>query len=101
MVTTSILCDLGENKDPEHGLISGGTLQEHWQIHPDDPLSANVTFSLEQTGGRQDAMWKTSITTRMYSDETSFHFEAELVSWLNETLFFEKSIQDTVPRDLV
>ena len=101
MVTTSILCDLGENKDPEHGLISGGTLQEHWQIHPDDPLSANVTFSLEQTGGRQDAMWKTSITTRMYSDETSFHFEAELVSWLNETPFFEKSIQDTVPRDLV
>ena len=101
IVTTSILCDAGENKDLDHALISGETLKEDWRIHPDDPLSANVTFSLEQTGGRQNAMWKTSITSKLHSDASNFYFEAKLVSWLNDKPFFEKSIKDSVPRDLV
>lgn len=101
IVTTSIVCDSGENKDPYHGLISGEKSQEHWHIHPDDPLSANVTASLEQTGGRKQAMWKTCVTTKMRCDESNFYFEAELATWLNDKPFFEKSIKDTVSRNLV
>lgn len=100
-VTTSIFCDFGENEDHNHGLIAGEKMEEHWSIHPDDPLSARVSTRWEQTGGRQRSMWKTEVASNMHSDETTFYYEAELKAWLNEELYFSKSFKDHVPRDLV
>jgi hypothetical protein len=57
VVTTSIFNDAGENRDLQHGLISGSTTREHWSIHPDDPLSATAHIRWEQSGGRND--WRT------------------------------------------
>ncbi len=101
IVTTSIHCDFGENEDSVHGLISGESMHEQWNIHPDDPLSANVSTRWQQTGGRAGSMWKTEVTSSMHSDETTFYFEAELKTWLNNDEYFNKSFKDQVPRDLV
>jgi len=101
VVTMSVTSDFGENEDTDHGLISGEKMQEHWSIHPDDPLSARVQTHWQQTGGRENAMWKTEVTSSMYSDETTFYFEAELTATLNDTQYFHKSYKDEVQRDLV
>ena len=76
-------------------------MQEHWSIHPNDPLSARVDTSWEQTGGRENTMWKTEVKSSMHSDETTFYFEAELTASLNGTFYFSKSFKDKVQRDLV
>ncbi len=101
VTTTAVICDFGENQDTEHGLISGEKMQEHWSIHPNDPLSARVDTSWEQIGGRENAMWKTDVISSMHSDETTFYFEAELTASLNGTIYFSKSFKDKVQRDLV
>ena len=101
VITTAVTCDFGENKDTEHGLISGEKMQERWSIHPKDPLSARVITNWEQTGGRESAMWKTEIKSSMHCDETTFYFEAELTASLNGNLYFSKSFEDKVQRDLV
>jgi len=101
IVTTAVVSDFGENEDTDHGLISGEKMQEHWSIHPDDPLTAEVHTSWEQTGGRENAMWKTEVTSSMHSDDTTFYFEAELTATLNHVVYFNKSYKDEVQRDLV
>jgi len=101
VVLTSIVCDFGENKDTNHGLISGGKMQEQWSIHPNDPLSAKVNAQWQQTGGRADAMWRTEVTTAMHSDSGYFYISAELTATLNDKPFFKKSYKDRIERQLV
>ena len=101
VITNTITNDFGENEDTEHGLISGEKMQEHWSIHPNDPLSARVHANWEQTGGRENALWRTVVKSSMYSDETTFYFEAELTASLNGVFYFNKSFKDKVQRDLV
>ncbi|PIB25923.1 peptidase S15 [Amylibacter kogurei] len=99
--STKIFCDFGENRDLEHGLISGGWMREDWRVHPDDPLSARVSIEWEQTGGREDAMWRTYVDAKMHCDATHFYFTAKLCAWENDTLFFEREFDDKVKRELV
>ena len=101
VVTTTIVNDFGENQDPEHGLISGEKMHEHWSINPDDPLTARVTTHWQQTGGREGSMWKTEVDSNMHSDETTFYFAAELTVLLNDKPFFSKTFKDQVDRNLV
>lgn len=100
-ITTSIQCDFGENEDADHHLISSESMQEQWTIHPDDPLSAKVSAYWEQTGGRPGSMWTTQVTSNMSCDETTYYFEAELKTWLNDKSHFNKSFKDQIPRNLV
>jgi len=101
IVTTRIFADSGENRDLEHGLISGSWLEEEFHIHPDDPLSARATAKWEQTGGREGAMWRTFVDAEMTSDQTHFHTRATLTAFKNGVLFFEKVYEDSVERRLV
>ncbi len=101
IVTTSIHNDFGENKDDDHGLISGEKLQEHWSIHPDDPLSARANSHWQQTGGRENAMWHTDVEASMHSDSKYFYFEVELTVTLNDEPSFKRSFKDKVKRELV
>ena len=96
-----IHADAGENRDLEHGLISGSRTSEEWRIHPDDPLSARVTTRFEKTGGRPGAMWRTHGMTSMHADATHFHSHARLVCEQEGRVIFEREFADTVERKLV
>lgn len=101
IVTTEIFCDFGENRDLDHGLISGGWMDENWSIHPDDPLLAEVTSHWQQTGGREGLMWRTEVATSMGSDAEAFYFTANLTAFENEQEVFNRDYSDQVARNLV
>ena len=101
IVTTTIHCDNGENRDLNHGLVSGSWFREEFLIHPDDPLSARATAEWEQTGGRENQMWRTHVETEMWSDQTHFFTTAKLRTYVEGALFFEREYQDNVLRNLV
>ncbi|MCB1417223.1 MAG: peptidase S15, partial [Nitratireductor sp.] len=93
--------DAGEQRDLNHGLVSGSRTWERWAIDPDDPTSASVNIDVEKTGGRDGQMWKTRAETRMTCDRENFFVKANLKCWENETLVFERDYADTIPRKLV
>ncbi|MEO1397446.1 MAG: CocE/NonD family hydrolase [Pseudomonadota bacterium] len=101
VVTTRIKSDSGENKDLQHGLVSGSWFDEIFEIHPDDPLSACANSKWEQTGGRDGKLWRTCAEAEMTSDESHFHTKASLRAYINGVLFFERDYLDSVPRQLV
>ncbi|MFK7861201.1 MAG: CocE/NonD family hydrolase [Granulosicoccus sp.] len=101
VVSTHISNDFGENRDQDHGLISGSEMQEHWSIHPDDPLSAEVQISWEQNGGRDDWLWSTSVSMTMHCDAEHFHVSAYLVAREGEETVFEAEYADSIKREFV
>ena len=96
--TVAVDVDSGEERDLEHGLLSGSWLRERFSIHPDDPNSAKATAEWEQTGGREGSMWRTHVIAEMTSDVGAFHSNAILQAFLNDELFFEKRFSGSVPR---
>ncbi len=97
-ITTAVDCDFGENRDLDHGLISGSWTKERWTIHPDDPLSAKVQAEWEQTGGREGAMWRTHVLAEMSADADNFNFRALLTAFEGEETVHQKLYEDSVPR---
>ena len=93
--------DAGEDRDLEHGLISGSWTKERWAVMPDDPNSAIAEIDWEQTGGREGQMWRTEIVSKMWCDREKFYTTATLKCWLNDDLFHEKEIRDSTERRLV
>lgn len=100
-VVTDVHSDAGENRDLEHGLISGSWVRESFSIHPDDPLSAKCTARWQQTGGREGQMWRTEVMCDMHCDHAHFYSAASLHAYENDVLVFEKYCGDKVDRDLV
>lgn len=100
-MTIEIDEDSGENRDLEHGLISGSWFKERFYIHPDDPLSAKATAEWEQTGGRVDQMWRTHVFAEMSSDKTHFHTTARIEAYREGELIFDNNFEDRVLRNLV
>ena len=98
LTTVAVDVDSGEERDLEHGLLSGSWLRERFSIHPDDPNSAKATAEWEQTGGREGSMWRTHVIAEMTSDVGAFHSNAILQAFLNDELFFEKRFSGSVPR---
>ena len=101
VVTTSIFNDAGENRDLEHGLISGSTTQELWSIHPDDPLTATAHIRWEQTGGRDHWHTKTIAEMEMRCDADWFHITGRLVAMENEEIMFDKDWEERIARRFV
>ena len=101
ITSIKIGCDFGENQDLDHGLISGGWMKENWAIHPDDPNSAKVDARWENTGGRAETMWRTSIKSAMHSDKIHFFITANLKAYENDKLIFERDYSDKIIRNLV
>jgi putative CocE/NonD family hydrolase len=97
---TTILSDFGENRDCEHGLISGGWTREIMSVHSDDPLSARHFIEYEKSGGRAGQMYHTRTESLFTSDAEFFYPNATLKCWLNEELIFEREWKDKVPRNL-
>ncbi len=101
VVRTLIENDFGENKDADHGLISGSSMCECWSIHPDDPLSAEVTIEWQQNGGRDDWQWSTSVVVTQHCDATHFFVSGYLCAMENDELVFEAEYSDSILREFV
>jgi len=98
---TTIISDFGENRDLDHGLISGGWTKEIMSINPDDPLSASHWIEYEKTGGRDGQMYHTRTEAEFTSDAEYFYPTASLKCWLNDDLIFKKEWKDKIRRKLV
>ncbi len=98
VVTTIIDIDFGEQRDKHHGLISGGKKTEIYRIHPDNPQSAVAEIHWEQTGGRDDWRWRTSVSGRMHCDATHFYVLAEVTAYENGNTVFTKTYEDKIQR---
>ena len=100
-ITTLISNDFGENKDFQHGLISGSETHESWSIDPLDPLSAEVVISWEQNGGRDDWQWSTSVVMTMTCDADTFYVSGYLVAREGDQVMYEAEYADNVKRVFV
>ncbi|ASJ74235.1 CocE/NonD family hydrolase [Granulosicoccus antarcticus] len=101
IVTTRISNDFGENRDQAHGLLSGSETHEIWSIHPDDPLSANVSITWSQTGGRDEWQWATDVEVHMHCDAKAFYVSAVLIATESGTQVFRREYKDTIAREFV
>ena len=93
--------DLGDVENLTHGLCSGETMSERWEIDPADPLSAQATHVWEQRLSRADWRVRTRAWARMTGTATHLRMEATLTAWEGDTEVFHRSYDETVPRTFV
>ncbi len=93
--------DGGDMENLTHGLCSGETMSERWEIHPDDPLSARAVHIWEQRLSRGDWQVKTIAHAEMTASATHLRMQATLTAWEGETLIFTRDWDDQVPRRFV
>ena len=91
--------DFGKVRDADHGLINGSIAREHWQIHPDDPLSARGTCHWSDEVERDDIKLRTEARCEMWSDHDHFYLTENIEAFENGQLVFERNVSDKVPRD--
>ena len=91
--------DFGKVRDPDHGLIYGSIGRETWSILPDNPLSAKGTCHWTNEIERDDLTLKTEAYCQMWSDAAFFYLNASLQAYENNILIFEKSVEDSIPRE--
>ncbi|MFT5784770.1 MAG: putative CocE/NonD family hydrolase [Ascidiaceihabitans sp.] len=91
--------DFGKVRDADHGLINGSVAREHWQIHPDDPLSARGTCHWSDEVERDDIKLRTEARCEMWSDRDNFYLTAKIEAFENEQLIYERSVSDKIQRN--
>lgn len=91
--------DFGLNRNLEHGLISGSVARERWEIHPDDPNSARGILHWTENTERGDIKLRTETYSEMWSDREHFYLKARLEAYENDTLIYEKDVEDQIERD--
>lgn len=100
-VTTLIENDFGENRDLQHGLLSGSKATERWSVKPDDPLSARAQIDWQQTGGRDDWHWRTDAAVTMHSDADWIYVQARLTVQDDDKVIFDRHYEDKIERRFV
>jgi uncharacterized protein len=93
--------DQGETENLAHGLISGESVTERWEIHPDDPLSAKATHVWEQRLSRGDWRIRTRAWAEMTATATHLRMQAQLTAWEGETAVFDRRWDEEVRRSFV
>ncbi|NUB45111.1 CocE/NonD family hydrolase [Fertoebacter nigrum] len=91
----------GDTENLAHGLITGDTMAERWQVHPDDPLAARAEIRWEQRLSRGDWAVRTLATAAMWSDATHLHMEARLEAFEGDNVVFARNYAEKVPRDFI
>lgn len=91
--------DFGKSRDLDHGLISGAIAREHWQIHPDDPLSAHGWCHWTNELSRDDIHLRTEARCEMRADVHYFHISAEIEAWEGDKRIYHRKLDRTIPRD--
>ena len=93
--------DLGDVENLTHGLCTGESMTELWEIHPDDPLSARAVHTWEQRQSRGDWSVKTNAWAEMTATATHLHLKASLTAYEGDTKVFERHFDDKVARRFV
>ena len=93
--------DLGDAENLTHGLCTGESMTERWEIHPDDPLTAFARHTWEQRLSRGDWSVRTVAEAEMTGTATHLRMTATLRAWEGEALIFERTWDDSVPRRFV
>jgi hypothetical protein len=93
--------DLGDAENLDHGLCTGETMSELWEIHPDDPLSARAVHTWEQRLSRGDWAVRTRAETEMTATASHLRMKAVLTAWEGDQIIFTRSFDDEVARRFV
>lgn len=93
--------DLGDVENLTHGLCSGETMSERWDIHPEDPLSARVVHKWEQRLSRGDWRIKTKVEASMWGDASHLHMHATLTATEGDDVIFSRDFKEKVLRRFV
>lgn len=96
-----VLADGGDLENLDHGLCSGETLTERWEIHPSDPLTAKATHVWEQRLSRGDWRVRTEARAVMSADASHLHMQATLTAWEGEEVIFCRDFNEKVLRRFV
>ena len=91
--------DFGKVRDADHGLINGSIAREHWQIHPDDPLSAKGTCHWTDELERKDIKLRTEARCVMWSDSDHFYLNAKIEAFENDRRIYKRDVSDKIPRN--
>jgi len=93
--------DQGDSENLSHGLVTGESLTERWEIHPDDPLSARAVHVWEQRLSRGAWAVRTCASAEMTATATHLRMVARLEAWEGDRKVFERRWQDEVEREFV
>jgi predicted acyl esterase len=93
--------DLGDAENLDHGLCTGETMSELWEISPADPLSARAVHVWEQRLSRGDWSVRTRAEAEMTGTASHLRMKARLVAWEGDAVVFDRAFEDEVPRRFV
>ncbi len=93
--------DGGDVENLTHGLITGESMSERWEIRPDDPLSAIATHTWEQRLSRGEWRVRTHVTATQTCTATHLRMAAHVRAWEGDQLIFERYFDDQVERRFV
>ena len=93
--------DLGDAENLAHGLQTGETMTELWEVHPDNPLSARAVHTWEQRLSRGDWQVRTKVWAEMTATESHLQLQARLTAYEGDTKVFEREFDDKVVRSFV
>ena len=93
--------DLGDAENLSHGLCSGETMSELWQVHPSDPLSARAVHTWEQRLSRGDWAVRTLAHTEMTASASHLRMTARLTAWQGDEIVFQRDYDESVERRFV
>lgn len=92
--------DTGDTENLDHGLVSGETTTERWEIGA-DPLSARAEITWEQRLSRGDWRVRTRAETVMIATASHLRMQARLTAWEGETVVFQRDWDEEVARKFV
>ena len=94
-----IIDDMGEKRNPHHGMEVGLKVTQKFFIHPDNPLTAKAETLWECTQRRGE--WSVRITTQhvMTGDAHSFNLYRKVTAYEGNKKILEKEWKDTLARD--
>ena len=94
-----IITDGGRERQASTGKEGGRHIDERWDIHPDDPLSARMEVRWTYEVGRGDWQTRTETHTEVTCDATHFHVRAWLRAYDGGSPFVSRDWEFRVPRD--
>ena len=101
LITLLIEDDQGDVLHLSHGLCSGETVSERWEIHPDDPLSARVVHHWAQRLSRGDWQVRIQSQSEMTCTATGLRMTARVTAYEGDALVFSRDYDETVARRFV
>ena len=93
--------DTGLLENAAHGLTTGERMEERWEVHPDDPLSARAAFDWHQRLSRGGWAVRTRARMAVACDAQDLTFTARVEAWDGETLIHARDWSERVPRDWI